>query len=229
MPLTRSQVCWALITELSSLNTEISVSRLPGPTWSASQLGRERSPRSYGNSASLNHLYLQLLEESGSQRKYKSFSRKPGRTREELKTRYPEFPAWARDGLPWKPLFLCWPRSRFIHKGESGLARRSMRRERQEAGPASRCVAHCALLGIPISPSKAGHASACTLQSSSESDLLAVPQVLANLDYCPPKIPTESINQPRSACPAGCTIVPGLRFICSVSFPCLSSTILPGF
>lgn len=83
-----------------------------------------------------------------SQRKRES-SRKPGR-REEL-TQCPVFPAWVRDGLLWKPLFLCWLRPRSIHKREPGLAQPPMGR----GWPCiQRCLAHGTplRLHIPLSP-----------------------------------------------------------------------------
>lgn len=63
-------------------------------------------------------------------------------------TQCPEFPAGVRDGLLWKPLFLRWLGPRSVHKGEPGLAQRSMGRDGQGDGPASRCLVHCTLLRL---------------------------------------------------------------------------------
>lgn len=74
----------------------------------------------------------------------------------------PGVPSLGERWLLWKPLFLSWLRHRSIHKTEPGLAQRSMGRDRdrQRAGPASRCPAHYVMLRIPISRSNAEHASA---------------------------------------------------------------------
>lgn len=137
-------------------------------------------------------------------------------------TQCPEFPAWVRDGLLWKPLFLCWLRPRSVHKREPGLAQRSMGRDGQRAGAASRCPAHCTLLRlhIPLSAEP---------ELSSESDPSAA--CTSGPGKTTPKIFPKSINQPLSVC-LSCRLcvrhgVPALGFICSVPFMCLSLIIPP--